>query len=124
MPLLPGLHSCHASVIEGLCAPALAPVTEQMVDQWWKISVRPGQSVDLVQELFLAAFSAAGRPRGAALYENDVSERRTALYVTPRAAAFVEALLRGWGGKPSAAPESGYFLVGDESSQTLLPPPD
>ena len=95
-----------------------------MDGQWWKISVRPGQTVDLIQELFLAAFSGAGRPRGAALFENDVAERRTALFVTPRAAAFAEALLRGWGGKPSAAPESGYFLVGDESAQELLPPPD
>ena len=51
-----------------------------MDGQWWKIAVRPGQTVDLIQELFLAAFSAAGRPRGAALFENDVSERRTALF--------------------------------------------
>jgi hypothetical protein len=111
-----------ASSVSPWPAPLLALV--QMVDQWWKISVRPGQSVDLIQELFLAAFSAAGRPRGAALFENDVAERRTALFFSPRAAAFAEALLRGWGGKPAIAPETGYFLVGDESSQTLLPSPD
>jgi hypothetical protein len=95
-----------------------------VVDQWWKISVRPGQSVSLVQELFMAAFAAAGRPRGAAPFENDVAERRTALLFTPKAASIAEALLRGWGGKPSVAPDSGYFLVGHEADQELLPPPD
>jgi hypothetical protein len=95
-----------------------------MVDQWWKIPVRPNQTVDLIQEIFLSAFAAAGRPRGAALFENDVSERRTALYVTPRAASFAATLLRGWGGKPCEAPDSGYFLVGDETAQGILPTPD
>lgn len=124
MPLLPGAHPCHGPVIEWFRAPAPAPAAVQMDDQWWKISVRPGQSVDLVQELFLAAFSAAGKPRGAALFENDTADRRTALYFTPRAASIAEILLRGWGGKPSAAPASGYFLVGHEADQEMLPPPD
>ena len=96
----------------------------RMVDQWWQIPVRPNQTVDLIQELFLMAFAAAGRPRGAALFENDIAERRTALYVTPSAATFAQTLLRGWGGKPCLAPASGYFLVGDEKAQNLLPPPD